>query len=260
MIFLWASLGVLGLMTVLWLISIPIKNVSIVDIFWGIGYLVACSIYIFLSDSIYLRQWILYTLVTLWSLRLSGYLLMRNYGKGEDFRYQEFRRHFGAERYWWFSFFQVFLLQGALIVIISLPLLGVNLFTKSNDLNALDYLAIIVWLTGFFFESVGDYQLTKFKNNPENKGKVLDSGLWRYTRHPNYFGDAAVWWSFGIFSIAAGAYWHVIGSVIMTYLIIKISGVSLLEKSLKDAKPKYKEYISKTSAFIPWFPKKLKND
>ena len=259
MIFLWASLGVLGLMTILWLISIPIKNVSIVDIFWGIGYLVACSIYIFLSDEIYNRQWLLYILVVIWGLRLSGYLLIRNYGKGEDFRYQEFRRYFGAERYWWFSFFQVFLLQGALIVIISLPLLGVNLFTNSNDINALDYLAILVWLIGFFFESVGDYQLTKFKNNPENKGKVLDTGLWRYTRHPNYFGDAAVWWSFGIFSIAAGAYWHVIGSLIMTYLIIKISGVSLLERSLKEAKPKYKDYIAKTSAFFPWFPKKLKN-
>ncbi|MBT8394806.1 MAG: DUF1295 domain-containing protein [Bacteroidia bacterium] len=260
MLFVWALLGVLLLMTILWLISIPLKNVSIVDIFWGIGYLVAISFYTFLSDDIFTRQWILFVLVLIWSLRLSGYLFFRNYGKGEDFRYQEFRKHFGAKRYWWFSFFQVFLLQGALIMLVSLPLLGVNLYTLSNELNALDYVAILVWIIGFFFESVGDYQLTKFKDNPNNKGKVLDTGLWRYTRHPNYFGDAAVWWSFGLFSIASGAYWYVAGSLLMTYLIIKISGVSLLERSLNDAKPKYKDYIERTSAFIPWFPKKIKND
>ena len=260
MLFVWASIGVLVLMTVLWLISIPIKNVSIVDIFWGIGYLVAISIYTYLSNDIFTRQWVLFVLVLIWSFRLSGYLFFRNYGKGEDFRYLEFRRHFGAKRYWWFSFFQVFLLQGALVMLVSLPLLGVNLNTKSNELNVLDYLAILVWIIGFFFESVGDYQLTKFKGNPNNKGKVLDTGLWRYTRHPNYFGDAAVWWSFGMFSIASGAYWHTIGSLIMTFLIIKISGVSLLEKSLNDAKPQYKDYISRTSAFIPWIPKKFKND
>lgn len=260
MIFLWAFLAVFLLMTLLWLISIPLKNVSIVDIFWGIGYLVAISIYTFLSDEIFTRQWVLFVLVLIWSLRLSGYLFFRNYGKGEDFRYQEFRRHFGAERYWWFSFFQVFLLQGALIVLVSAPLLGVNLYTKSNELNTLDYLAILIWVIGFLFESVGDYQLSKFKSNLDNKGKVLDTGLWRYTRHPNYFGDAAIWWSFGLFSIASGAYWHIAGSLIMTYLIIKISGVSLLERSLNDAKPQYRNYVSKTSAFIPWFPKKANHD
>ncbi len=259
MIFIYAFITVMMLMTILWIISIPLKNVSIVDIFWGIGFIVANSTYVFLSGEIYTRKLIVFILVTLWGLRLSGYLLFRNYGKEEDFRYQEFRMHFGAKRYWWFSFFQVFLLQGSLIAIISLPLLGVNTFTESNDLNALDYIAIAVWLIGFFFESVGDFQLSKFKNNPDNKGKVLDTGLWRYTRHPNYFGDAAVWWSFGLFSMASGAYWHVVGSIIMTYLIIKISGVSLLEKSLSETKPKYRDYVSKTSAFFPWVSKKRKS-
>lgn len=258
MIFLWAFLAVFLLMTLLWLISIPLKNVSIVDIFWGIGYIVANSTYLFLSEEIYTRKLIVFVLVSLWGLRLSGYLLFRNYEKGEDFRYQEFRRHFGAKRYWWFSFFQVFLLQGSLIALVSLPLLGVNTYTEANDLNLLDYLALAVWLIGFFFESVGDYQLSKFKSNLDNKGKVLDTGLWRYTRHPNYFGDAAIWWSFGLFSMASGAYWHIAGSLIMTYLIIKISGVSLLERSLNDAKPQYRNYMSKTSAFFPWFPKKNK--
>ncbi len=256
MLFVWASLNVLLLMTILWLISIPLKNVSIVDIFWGIGYLVAISVYTFLSDDVFTRQWVLFILVLLWSIRLSGYLFFRNYGKEEDFRYQEFRRHYGVNRYWWFSFFQVFILQGLLIALVSLPLLGVNLYTQNNELNLIDYVAIVVWIIGFLFESLGDYQLSKFKSNPDNKGKVLNIGLWRYTRHPNYFGDAAVWWSFALFSIASGAYWYIIGSLVMTFLIIKISGVSLLEKSLKDTKPKYRDYVSRTSAFIPWFPKK----
>ncbi len=258
MIFLWAFSSVMILMTALWLISIPIKNVSIVDIFWGIGFIVANATYLLLSGDVYTRKWLVFGLVTLWGLRLSGYLLYRNYGKEEDFRYQEFRRHFGAKRYWWFSFFQVFLLQGSLIALVSLPLLGINTYTQSNDLNALDYAAVVLWIVGFLFESVGDYQLTRFKNNPDNKGKVLDTGLWRYTRHPNYFGDVTVWWSFGLFSIAAGAYWHVAGSLIMTYLIIKISGVSLLERSLKDTKPQYRDYVAKTSAFFPWFPNRNK--
>ena len=256
MIFLWALVGVIILMTLLWMVSIPLKNVSIVDLFWGIGFIVANSIYFMFEGDFYSRQILVFILVSVWGLRLSLYLLSRNYGKGEDFRYQEFRKQYGPDRYWWFSFFQVFLLQGVLIMLVSLPLLGVNTLTVSNELNVIDYIAIFVWLVGFSFESIGDYQLTRFKKDPKNKGKVLDSGLWRYTRHPNYFGDAAVWWSFGLFSLASGAYWHIIGSVVMTYLIIKISGVSLLENSLQKAKPKYKAYIQRTNAFLPWFPKK----
>ena len=243
-------------MTCLWLVSIPLKNVSIVDIFWGIGFIVANSVYVFMDSEQFTRDLLVYVLVAIWGLRLSLYLLIRNYGKAEDFRYQEFRRTYGAKRYWWFSFFQVFLLQGTLVAIISLPLLGVRIGTESNELTILDYLALLVWIIGFFFEAVGDFQLSRFKKNPENKGKVLNTGLWRFTRHPNYFGDATVWWSFGLFSIAAGAYWQVIGSLIMTWLIIKISGVSLLETTLKEEKPEYNDYIKRTSAFFPWPPKR----
>ena len=256
MIFFWAFVGVISLMTLLWIVSIPLKNVSIVDLFWGIGFIVANSVYFFYEGDIFSRHILVFVLVGIWGLRLSLYLLIRNYGKGEDFRYQEFRRQYGPNRYWWFSFFQVFLLQGVLIMLVSLPLLGVRTQTTGHELNWIDYFAVLVWIVGFLFETVGDYQLARFKKDPTNKGKVLNSGLWRYTRHPNYFGDAAVWWSFGLFSLASGAYWHIVGTVLMTYLIIKISGVSLLESSLQKAKPKYKEYIDKTSAFIPWFPKK----
>lgn len=240
----------------LWILSIYLKNVSIVDVFWGFGFVIVNAVYFFYQDVFYTRHIILLVLVTLWGLRLTIYLAYRNIGKDEDFRYQEFRRKYGPKRYWWVSFFQVFLLQGALILIVSLPLLGTLFQTQSNQLSWIDFLAILVWVIGFIFESVGDYQLTKFKNNPSNKGKVLNTGLWKYTRHPNYFGDAAVWWSYGLFCLSSGIYWPILGSVAMTFLIIKISGVSLLEESLKDKKPEYQNYMRQTSSFFPWFQKK----
>ena len=141
-------------------------------------------------------------------------------------------------------------------MIVSLPLLGIHSSASSGDLNLLDYIGIVVWLIGFTFEAGGDYQLARFKSEFANKGKVLNTGFWKYTRHPNYFGDSAVWWAYAIFCIAAGSYWQIIGSIVMTLLIIKISGVALLEKTLNDTKPQYREYILKTSSFFPWFPKK----
>ena len=209
-----------------------------------------------MSGELNARKILTLTLVIIWGLRLTIYLAFRNIGKGEDFRYKKFRKNYGPKRYWWFSFFQTFLLQAVLIMIISLPLLGINTSTSSGSLNGLDYLGIVVWVVGIVFEAGGDYQLMRFKKNPINKGKILDIGFWKYTRHPNYFGDSAVWWSYAIFSIASGCYWHIVGSIIMTLLILKVSGVSLLEKSLKEEKPLYRDYIKKTSSFLPWFSKK----
>jgi steroid 5-alpha reductase family enzyme len=255
-LFFQAALIILTLVTLLWIWSVFIKNVSIVDIFWGFGFVVVNAFYVFMSGALNDRKILILTLVSIWGLRLSIYLAFRNIGKGEDFRYQEFRRNFGPNRYWWISYFQAFLLQGVLIMIVSLPLLGINSSASRGELNVLDYVGIIVWLIGFAFEAGGDFQLARFKRNSKNKGKVLNTGFWKYTRHPNYFGDSAVWWAYAIFSISAGSYWHIIGSIIMTLLIIKISGVSLLEKTLKDTKPQYKDYIEKTSSFFPWLPKK----
>ena len=255
-LFFQASSIILILVTLLWIWSVFIKNVSIVDIFWGVGFVVVNTFYVFMSGELNARKIVILTLVCIWGFRLAIYLAIRNIGKGEDFRYQEFRQNYGPKRYWWFSYFQTFLLQGILIMIISLPLLGINYNNSNGNLQILDYLGIIIWLIGFTFESVGDFQLSNFKKDSKNKGKILHTGLWKYTRHPNYFGDSAVWWAYGIFSIAAGSYWQAIGAVIMTLLILKISGVSLLEKTLKETKPQYKEYIQKTSSFIPWFPKK----
>ncbi len=255
-LFLQASFVIFVLVTLLWALSAMIKNVSIVDLFWGMGFVIVNAVYCYNSGDFYTRKIILLAFVSLWGLRLAIYLAWRNLGKGEDFRYREFRRKYGENRYWWVSYFQTFLLQGALILFVSLPLLGTNALTVSNGLNWIDYLAILVFMIGFSFEAGGDFQLAQFRNNPSNKGKVLNTGFWKYTRHPNYFGDSAVWWSFALFSISAGSYWTFIGSIGMTLLIIKISGVALLEKSLKDSKPQYRDYVQKTNSFFPWFPKK----
>ncbi len=255
-IYLQALLVILSLMTVLWIISIVIKNVSIVDLFWGFGFVVAAGFYYLKTGGPDPGKNLVMVLVAIWGLRLSVYLTWRNAGKGEDFRYRQFRKNYGENRYWWISFFQTFLLQGMLMWLISAPLLGAQYYSEGRALGFPDYFAVALWLTGFIFEAGGDWQLAVFRGNPSNKGKVLDTGFWRYTRHPNYFGDSAVWWGFGLLCLNAGSYVPALGSLLMTALIIKVSGVALLEKSLKEQKPEYREYIRKTSAFLPWFPKK----
>ena len=255
-IYLQALLIILAAMCLLWIISIIIKNVSIVDIFWGLGFVITCWYYFFTVNNSGIRNIFLSTMVTIWGLRLSIFIGFRNNGKGEDFRYQEFRKKYGENRYWWISFFQTFLLQGLLMWLISAPLLGSQYWGHDKPLGVLDYFGIIIWIIGFTFEAGGDFQLTRFRADPSNRGKVLNTGFWKYTRHPNYFGDAAAWWGYGIMCLSAGSYIPVLGSLLMTALIIKVSGVALLEKSLVSQKPQYKEYIEKTNAFIPWFPKK----
>jgi steroid 5-alpha reductase family enzyme len=245
------------MMTTLWIASVYLKNVSIVDVFWGVGFVISAFVYFVFTNDFGIRKILILCLTIIWGLRLSLYIAWRNRGKGEDFRYREFRHQYGEERYWYVSFFQTFLLQGVLMWLISAPLLGAQFEPNHQELSIMDGIAFLVWLIGFTFEAGGDWQLTVFKSNPENKGKVLNRGFWRYTRHPNYFGDAAVWWGFGLFSVSAGNYYSVLGSLLMTALIIKVSGVALLEKSLKTNKPEYSDYIRKTPSFFPWFPKNI---
>ncbi|MBN2481933.1 MAG: DUF1295 domain-containing protein [Bacteroidales bacterium] len=255
-IYLIALATIMSMMFILWIISIWIKNVSIVDLFWGFGFVVVCFIYYLKTGGFEIRKVLLLTMVCVWGLRLSVYLSWRNHGKGEDFRYKKFRKDYGEHRYWWISFFQTFLIQGVLMWLVSAPLLGAQYYPHNDALNVFDFIGIFIWLIGFIFEAGGDIQLALFKKDPANKGKVLNKGFWHYTRHPNYFGDAAVWCGYAFICIAAGSYIPVLGSVLMIILIIKVSGVALLEKTLKTSKPEYRDYIEKTSAFIPWFPKK----
>jgi steroid 5-alpha reductase family enzyme len=250
------AVAILGLMTALWIISLILRNSSIVDILWGPGFVLANWVYFALTPGGFPgRKWLISILVTIWGLRLGSYILWRNWGKGEDFRYQKWRDEAGA-KWWWYSFFKVFLLQGILLWGISVPLLAAQISPTPARLTVLDWAAIPVWAIGFFFEAVGDLQMARFKADPANKGKVLDRGVWRYTRHPNYFGDATQWWAYYLVAAAAGGWWTVFSPVIMTTLLLRVSGVALLEKSLKDRKPQYREYIERTSAFVPWFPRR----
>lgn len=243
-----------GFGTVLWIISLIIKDSSIIDPLWGVLFIITGWLYFFeAGDGFQTRKMILLSLVTLWGLRLSVYLAWRNWGEGEDYRYQKFRKNWG-KNYWWGSLIQVFWFQPFLAWLISAVLLGGMI--GSLELNWLDFLGIGVWLVGFLFEAGGDFQLMRFKSNPENKGKLLTSGFWKYTRHPNYFGDAACWWGYGLICAATGSYLPLLGSVLMTFLLLKVSGVALLEQTLKKSKPGYEEYVRKTNAFLPWFPKK----
>ncbi len=253
--YLTALAVILGLMAVLWLLSLAIKNASIVDIFWGSGFVISAWLYFALTPDGFLpRKLLLVWLVTLWGLRLSIYIFLRNRGKAEDFRYQKWREENGAA-WWWKSFFQVFLLQGLLMWIISAPLLAAQFSALPARLTLFDFLGAAVWLLGFYFEAAGDAQLARFKADPANRGKVMDRGVWRYTRHPNYFGDSAQWWGYFLLALAAGGWWTVFSPALMTLLLLRVSGVALLEKTL-ETRPGYKEYAERTSAFIPWFPKK----
>jgi steroid 5-alpha reductase family enzyme len=251
---------IMMLMTMLWVISAIIKNVSIVDLFWGMGFVITAIFYFVSCEGDLLRKTVLLALVAVWGIRLSAYLAWRNAGKGEDFRYREFRKKYGENSYWWISFFQTFLLQGVLMWIISAPLLGAMFYREQAFPQFFDLAAILFWIIGFIFEAGGDLQLARFRSDPSNKGKILDTGLWKFSRHPNYFGDSAVWWGYGLFCMAAGSYIPLLGSVLMTALIIKVSGVALLERSLTEQKPGYKDYVSRTSSFIPWFPKKKSSE
>jgi steroid 5-alpha reductase family enzyme len=246
---------ILALMVLLWLLSLRLSNSSIVDIFWGTGFVITSWVSFALTPGGFLpRKLLICTLVTVWGLRLSIHILLRNWGKPEDFRYQKWRKEAGGQ-WWWRSFFKVFLLQGVLLWLISAPLLAAQLVPQAAAWPYLDIFGALVWLAGFFFEAAGDFQLARFKANPANRGKVLDHGVWRYTRHPNYFGDSAQWWGFFLVAASAGGWWTVFSPILMTFFLLQVSGVALLEKTL-ETRPGYSDYIARTSAFFPWFPRR----
>jgi steroid 5-alpha reductase family enzyme len=255
---LWASIGliILGSMSLLWLLSLALKDSSIVDIFWGTGFVITFwTAAFFLPSPLTPRIILLGTRVSVWGLRLSFHIFSRNTGKGEDFRYAAWRAEAGAS-WWWRSLFKVFLLQGGLMWVIAVPLLATQTGDTGTPLKCLDYTGAALWLVGFIFEAGGDWQLARFKANPANKGKLLTNGLWSLTRHPNYFGDAAQWWGFWLIAASAGAFWTIFSPVLMSFLLMRVSGVAMLEKTLKEFKPGYTDYISRTSAFFPWLPRR----
>lgn len=249
----WITCGVIGAcMLALWLVSLPLRNSSIVDIFWGLGFVIVA--WLTLVQSPFTPRGALVTaLVTLWGVRLAAYLAWRNIGKGEDPRYAAMRASHGAA--WsWRSLPIVFLFQGALVLFIGLPVH--QAISRGGALGLGDYVGAALVLFGVAFETTGDLQLATFKR--ANRGKVMDRGLWRYTRHPNYFGDAVVWWGLYVVALGAGAAWTIVSPLLMTTLLVRVSGVSLLEKTMRE-RPGYEEYIRRTSAFFPWPPKGPRN-
>jgi steroid 5-alpha reductase family enzyme len=241
-------------MIALWLLSLALRDVSIVDVFWGLGFVMVAHGVRLTTPGFPPRAWLVAALVTAWGVRLGAYLCWRNWGGGEDYRYQAMRRHYG-DRFWITSLVVVFGLQGVLMWVISLPVQLAIASPAPPTLGALDALGTVLVLIGLGFESIGDFQLARFKADSANKGKVMDRGLWYYTRHPNYFGDAVVWWGLFCFALATGHAWTVIGPIVMTYLLTRLSGVPLLEKKLARTRPGYADYVARTSSVIPWPPK-----
>jgi steroid 5-alpha reductase family enzyme len=247
---------VAALMPCIWLASLWRRNASIVDVAWGPGFAGIALVAFATGDGPFARRALVAGLACAWGLRLGGYLAWRAWGKPEDFRYQAMRRHWGA-RFPLISLFTVFTLQGVLMWIVSLPIQIAQVAREPATLGAFDALGVALFAVGIFFESVGDAQLARFKADPANAGRVLDGGLWRYTRHPNYFGDCVVWW--GLFAIAlgvSGGLYSVVGPIVMTVLLRRVSGVTLLERSLLKRRAGYADYVSRTNAFIPGPPRR----
>lgn len=250
------ALAVTAMMLVLWLISVRIGDVSFIDAFWAFGFVMIAGV-TFLVTDMSVHGLVLTVLTAIWGLRLGIFLFWRWRGHGVDRRYAAMLKNkTEAERRIWTLKF-VFGLQGLLMWIVSLPIQLGQVGGDMPTLGVLGLLGLILTLIGIAFETIGDWQLTQFKAKPENAGKVLDTGLWRYTRHPNYFGDTCVWW--GLFLIAAETPWGLFalpGPILMTVLLLQWSGVTLLERGMKKTRPDYDAYKARTSAFIPWPPKK----
>ena len=245
-----------AMMLLVWLLSVAQRDASIVDVFWGLGFVLIAHVTCRLGDGYSGRKLLVTSLVTVWGVRLAVYLLWRNRGHGEDYRYQAMRKRHG-ERFAWVSLYTVFGLQGALMWVISLPLQVAQLSPVPARLTWLDGCAALLWTVGLLFESVGDWQLARFKADAANRGKVMNGGLWAYTRHPNYFGDAVTWWAFFLIALATpwGA-WTIISPLLMTFMLMRVSGVALLERKLVKTRPEYEAYRRQTNAFLPWFPRR----
>lgn len=250
-----AAITIAVLMLATWVVSLVKHNASIVDVVWGFGFVAVAWAVRVQVDGYAPRQWLLVAMTSLWGLRLSGYLFWRNHGKAEDFRYRAMRKKYGP-RFALISLGTVFAFQGLMMWIVSLPV-QLGQARDTPELGVLAVLGVAVWLVGLFFEVVGDAQLARFKADPTSAGRVMDRGLWRYTRHPNYFGDACVWWGIALVAAETGVgAWGIVGAVVMTVLLRRVSGVTLLEKSLVKRRVGYADYVARTSPFVPRPPKR----
>jgi steroid 5-alpha reductase family enzyme len=251
---LFSAAAVFVYMTAVFIIALVKKDNSVVDVAWGPGFIIVAVLTLFLENGIESRQVLITGLVLVWGVRLAAHIFVRNRGKGEDFRYAKWRREWGR----WViprSFFQIFMLQGVFLLLIVSPVIIVNR-SSAAGLSPLDAGGATVWLVGFLFEAVGDHQLRQFKKSAASRGKIMTGGLWKFTRHPNYFGEAAAWWGIYIIALSVPYGWAaVVSPLTITFLLLGVSGVPMLEKKYQE-NPEFAAYARRTSAFFPWFPKK----
>jgi steroid 5-alpha reductase family enzyme len=251
----WSLIVIFIYMVLVYLRAQQLKNNSIVDVAWGLGFVVLAIFNLIAAGSVVSRQLVVTGLVCVWGGRLAWHIGRRNAGKPEDFRYAEMRQRWG-ERVTITSFFKIFMLQGVLMYTIGFPLILLNMRSNSGW-SFLDWIGLLIWVFGFYFQVVGDRQLRQYVRH-EKKGPndIMTRGLWRYTRHPNYFGEALMWWGIYVIVLNVRTGWTMIFSpILITFLLLKVSGVPLLEKRYADNSA-YQEYAAKTSKFFPWFPKK----
>ena len=247
--FLTLILLLFAYMTLWFVVSLLKKRNDVADVAWGLGFVLMAWTSYFISDDSGIRGLLVGVLVSIWGLRLAWHIHTRNKGKSEDYRYLAWRKEWGT----WFyirSYVQVYLLQGVFLFLIVMPVLLINKSAGAR-LGILDFVGVAVWLVGFYFEAVGDAQLARFIKNPANKGKLMQSGLWAYTRHPNYFGEVTQWWGLWLIALSvSGGLVGIIGPITITFLILKVSGVPLLENKMAD-NPEFAEYKRRVSMFIP---------
>jgi len=248
-VILYGLAAIITLFTIVWVISLRLENSSIADVAWGPGILVIGLTYFYTSDGVPLRAMLTLGLLAAWALRLAIHLYMRVRLLGEDNRYVKWRDEY-EDSWWWVSLFRVFLLQAVVAWVVSLPIYFAIVSLSPASLTFVDYVGAVIVIAGLVFESIGDEQLRRFRADRKNKGKVLETGLWRHTRHPNYFGECVLWWGFGVIALATGGVPGLIGPAVLTYLLIYVSGVALLESTLIE-KAGYAQYVGRTPAFLP---------
>ena len=248
---------IMGLMVLLWAVSLALRDSSIADIYWGLGFIIVAWFTYFNCEGVHVRRLVVLTLVTAWGVRLSAYLLWRNWGK-EDPRYAQFRKNVEAKggNYALETLKWIYLTQGLFMWVTSLVLIFSLSVDTPKRLGASAYAGVALWLLGMFFEVVGDGQLMEFKEDPANTGKIMDKGLWRYTRHPNYFGEACVW--FGFLLIAADnpmGLATIVSPAVMLYALMGPTGKALTERRMRETHPDFEDYVRRTSGFFPLPPK-----
>lgn len=252
-LYVYAGATVLIVVSVLWMVSVAVRDASIIDVFWGLLFVaMAWALFGLQLDAATLKPFIFLFLVTVWGLRLAVHLSARNLGEGEDTRYKLWRHH-GGENWWLKTYWRIYLFQGGLALVVATPVIAA--FYGPDNLSILSWIGVIVWAAGLGMESTADIQLNRFRADPASEGKVMDVGLWQYSRHPNYFGDALMWWGLGLFTLSPVTWWSLIGPLAMTVIFLSLSN-TVIERGLKKRRPDYEAYIERTSAFVPWPPKK----